>query len=56
MRDELAPRFEEQGLTVFRDPWDARDQYISVVLDRTRESGDRFWRGTVPIDFLSRSR
>ena len=42
LRDELAPRFEEQGLTLFQDPWHARDQYISVVLDRTRESVDRF--------------
>jgi alpha-amylase/alpha-mannosidase (GH57 family) len=34
LRDELAPRFEERGRSLLRDPWAARDDYLSVVLHR----------------------
>jgi alpha-amylase/alpha-mannosidase (GH57 family) len=42
LRDELARRFEEDGSSIFRDPWAARDGYIAVVLDRLPEGVDRF--------------
>ena len=38
LRDELAPRYEEAAGALFADPWEARDAYIEVVLDRTAES------------------
>ncbi|MEN9935200.1 MAG: hypothetical protein RLZZ387_1779 [Chloroflexota bacterium] len=38
LRDELAPRFEQAGGGLLRDPWAARDDYISVVLDRSPEN------------------
>ncbi len=42
LRDALAPIAEQQGATLFRDVWTARDAYINVILDRRRESVDRF--------------
>jgi alpha-amylase/alpha-mannosidase (GH57 family) len=43
LRDELARRFEEKGLELFNDPWAARDEYVSIVLDRSRESVAAFF-------------
>lgn len=43
LRDELAVRFEERGRQYFKDPWQARDDYIEVVLDRSPESLYRFF-------------
>jgi alpha-amylase/alpha-mannosidase (GH57 family) len=38
LRDRVAGPFEETGAEIFNDPWAARDAYVSVVLDRSRES------------------
>jgi alpha-amylase/alpha-mannosidase (GH57 family) len=35
LRDQLIKVFEEAGKKVFRDPWQARDEYIQVILDRS---------------------
>ncbi len=42
LRDWVIPRFEELGSTLLKDPWLARDYYISVVLDRSPEVRDLF--------------
>jgi alpha-amylase/alpha-mannosidase (GH57 family) len=42
LRDKLAERFEEAGSELFRDPWQARDNYINVILDRSPESVNHF--------------
>lgn len=42
LRDTLAPLYEARAGDLLRDPWRARDEYIDVVLDRSRESVDRF--------------
>jgi alpha-amylase/alpha-mannosidase (GH57 family) len=42
LRDVLAPSYEEKAGQFFRDPWVARDDYIAVVLDRSRDNVDRF--------------
>lgn len=42
LRDACATIFETQGLTLLRDPWAARDEYIDVVLDRSEETVDAF--------------
>jgi alpha-amylase/alpha-mannosidase (GH57 family) len=42
LRDELAPRFEAAAREILRDPWAARDEYIEVVLDRSRETVEAF--------------
>ncbi len=38
LRDQIAPIYEK-GMTIFfKDPWEARDDYIRVVLDRSKEN------------------
>lgn len=42
LRDEVSPRFEQRAGCLVADPWGARDDYISVVLDRSPDSRKRF--------------
>lgn len=43
LRDALVPLTEQEGAKLFNDVWAARDAYIEVILDRTKESTDRFF-------------
>jgi alpha-amylase/alpha-mannosidase (GH57 family) len=43
LRDELAPLFEAKAAELLRDPWQARNDYISVILDRSPENRERFF-------------
>ncbi|HTK95896.1 MAG TPA: DUF3536 domain-containing protein, partial [Terriglobales bacterium] len=43
LRDELAAPYDRHARELLRDPWAARDEYISVVLDRSDASLDRFF-------------
>lgn len=36
LRDNLAQRFEYEARKYLKDPWQARDEYIEVILDRSR--------------------
>jgi hypothetical protein len=45
LRDRGVTIFKEEGAEYFRDPWVARDEYIHVILDRSRDNVE---------DFLSR--
>ncbi|MBD2387676.1 DUF3536 domain-containing protein [Cylindrospermum sp. FACHB-282] len=42
LRDQLVAVYEEQGKQLFRDPWQARDEYIHVMRDRTPANVNRF--------------
>lgn len=42
LRDELSPRYQETARHFFKDPWDARNGYISVTLKRSPESIQQF--------------
>jgi hypothetical protein len=42
LRDTLAPRYESRARQLLRDPWEARNDYISIILDRSRENVERF--------------
>ena len=42
LRDTVAPLVREASAVLFKDPDDARNAYISVILDRSRESRDGF--------------
>jgi alpha-amylase/alpha-mannosidase (GH57 family) len=35
LRDSLAPYYEQRAGALLKDPWDARDDYIDVILDRS---------------------
>ena len=52
LRDDLGPRYEEKCGRLLRDPWAARDDYIAVVLDRSPENAERFWKrhATHPLE------
>lgn len=45
LRDELAPLYEAQARELLRDPWQARNDYISVILDRSPDNVLAFLRG-----------
>ncbi|MGM0424972.1 MAG: DUF3536 domain-containing protein [Thermodesulfobacteriota bacterium] len=42
LRDRLGPCFEEQGSKYLHDPWQTRDEYIQVLLDRSLENVQDF--------------
>lgn len=42
LRDTLRAPFEAVGGALLKDPWAARNDYASVLLDRRRETQDRF--------------
>jgi 4-alpha-glucanotransferase len=54
LSDQLAGIFEAGGKRLFKDPWAARDHYIYVVLDRSRENILAFLKrngtGSMPSD------
>ncbi|HEX7835893.1 MAG TPA: DUF3536 domain-containing protein, partial [Kofleriaceae bacterium] len=42
LRDQASAALDNVGRLLFRDPWAARDAYITVVLERTAAARDRF--------------
>ncbi|MFZ5597280.1 MAG: DUF3536 domain-containing protein [Bacillota bacterium] len=42
LRDNISPLYRELAGKYFRDPWEARDKYIEVILDRSVENVDRW--------------
>lgn len=43
LRDEIKQIYVKEFIEFVKDPWEARDDYISVVLDRDRENVSRFF-------------
>jgi len=43
LRDAMVPVFEREGGKYLRDPWTAREAYITVILARTPEAADAFF-------------
>jgi alpha-amylase/alpha-mannosidase (GH57 family) len=56
LRDQLAPRYEQIAAALFKNPWDARNDYLDVILDRSPESVDRFFdkHGHHPLNDLEK--
>jgi hypothetical protein len=44
LRDEITPRFEQAAGELLRDPWQARNDYVAVVLERSPERITAFLR------------
>jgi alpha-amylase/alpha-mannosidase (GH57 family) len=42
LRDSLVPRYEEKARQLLKDPWTARNDYITVVLDRSPKNVGKF--------------
>jgi alpha-amylase/alpha-mannosidase (GH57 family) len=52
LRDSLVSLYEEQAAALLKDPWNGRDDYIEVILDRSNESLASFFEShaTHPLD------
>jgi alpha-amylase/alpha-mannosidase (GH57 family) len=50
LRDTLAPAYERLAGTLLRDPWLARNQYISVVLERSPDNVEAFFAAAAKTD------
>jgi hypothetical protein len=44
LRDTIAPAFEQKGGELFRDPWAARNEYIRVILNRSSDNVDAYFK------------
>jgi alpha-amylase/alpha-mannosidase (GH57 family) len=42
LRDTLAPMYEEKASQFLKDPWAARNDYISIILNRSRDNVEEF--------------
>lgn len=56
LRDQCRPLFERNARRLLNEPWDARDAYISVVLDRSPGNVHRFLKhyAARPLDEAER--
>jgi alpha-amylase/alpha-mannosidase (GH57 family) len=43
LRDKVNPVFEEKAAALLKNPWDARDEYIRVILNRSDASVEAFF-------------
>jgi len=50
LRDTASPLFEQRGAQLLIDPWAARDAYVSVILDRSRENVSAFLRSHLKVE------
>jgi alpha-amylase/alpha-mannosidase (GH57 family) len=55
LRDEIAPRYESMAARYFKDPWEARNNYIHIILDRSNASKERFGTANFRRKHLPRS-
>jgi alpha-amylase/alpha-mannosidase (GH57 family) len=44
LRDTMAPLYEEKASRFLKDPWAARNGYIAVILDRSRDNLEKFFQ------------
>ncbi|MFH0788673.1 MAG: DUF3536 domain-containing protein [Pseudomonadota bacterium] len=44
LRDTLKPLYEQEAQKLFQDPWAARDDYISLLLDRSPQNRKDFFK------------
>ncbi len=42
LRDKLAPNFESEAGKYLKNPWQARNEYIDIILDRSKENVEAF--------------
>jgi alpha-amylase/alpha-mannosidase (GH57 family) len=56
LRDQIDPFFEARASAHLKDPWAARDAYVSVVLDRSPERLEEFFaaHARAPLDAAAR--
>ena len=42
-RDQLVIKYEDKAKEYLKNPWEARDEYIGIILNRSEENIDRFF-------------
>ena len=42
LRDQLVPAYTREASLYLKDPWEARDNYIEIILDRAEENIEDF--------------
>src|SRR5436190_12669687 len=50
LRDTIATPFEQKSAELLRDPWNARNDYIQVILNRMPENVDRYFKNHATRD------
>jgi len=50
LRNELAARFEKEGVRILVDPWKARDDYIEIIEKRSSGAAARFVRDRALVE------
>ncbi len=56
LRDTAAARFEEKGRDIFKDPWQARNEYINVILTRRPDNSEKFFKEQTTHDLNQEER
>jgi len=56
LRDQIDPFYEAQGASFLKDPWEARDAYVQVILDRRPATVEEFLarQQAAPLDAAGR--
>jgi len=44
LRSQLDPAYEAKAKEFFKDPWQTRDEYVNVILDRSEQGVTRFFQ------------
>lgn len=42
LRDKLTPQYEEKARALLKDPWEARNNFVRIIMDRNPETVDQF--------------
>jgi alpha-amylase/alpha-mannosidase (GH57 family) len=56
LRDVITPGYEQMARTLFRDPWEGRNAYIDVILNREPHNRDAFFRAQATHDLTDAER
>jgi len=56
LRDKLAEIFEREGQDLFKQAWQARDDYIEVIMDRSPENVAHFMQDHLKVDVAKESK
>ncbi len=56
LRDKLAELFETEGAKYFADPWEVRDKFIDVILDRSEKNVKKFQKENFLSDLTEKKK
>ncbi|MFZ0391585.1 MAG: DUF3536 domain-containing protein, partial [Calditrichia bacterium] len=56
LRGELTSLYEEETAQLLKDPWNARYEYVSLILDRSAENINKFFRSQAPRELSDKEK